>query len=202
MVHRECLNRHPGANRQCGQSYDLESDEASQDLDLCAGLNLRLLCFRLRFFASSGYSKPSCQGGQPDTARGRYLSTSSRITGSPLPVTLLRPREAEAKLSAASDGPNSNGFRAFPCGPPTSTWPGSMVDLSPRVAENEQRDAVKGQAECNVRDSFPGPIVSSVVEPYRLKRSPKACFMTCPPTSEIDFVRGISLGQTSTQFWA
>ncbi len=36
----------------------------------------------------------------------------------------------------------------------------------------------------------------------RRKRSPRACFMTCPLTSEIDFVSGISLGQTSTQFWA
>ncbi len=36
----------------------------------------------------------------------------------------------------------------------------------------------------------------------RRKRSPNACFMTWPPTSEMDFVSGISLGQTSTQFWA
>ena len=36
----------------------------------------------------------------------------------------------------------------------------------------------------------------------RRKRSPMACFMTCPLTSEIDFVSGISLGQTSTQFCA
>jgi hypothetical protein len=34
------------------------------------------------------------------------------------------------------------------------------------------------------------------------KRSPMACFMTAPPTSEIDLVSGISLGQTSTQFCA
>ena len=36
----------------------------------------------------------------------------------------------------------------------------------------------------------------------RRKRSPKACFITWPPTSEMDFVSGISLGQTSTQFCA
>ncbi len=36
----------------------------------------------------------------------------------------------------------------------------------------------------------------------RRKRSPSACFMTCPPTSEMDLVSGISLGQTSTQFCA
>jgi len=36
----------------------------------------------------------------------------------------------------------------------------------------------------------------------RRKRSPSACFMTCPPTSEMDLVSGMSLGQTSTQFWA
>src|ERR1700684_102040 len=37
---------------------------------------------------------------------------------------------------------------------------------------------------------------------YRRKRSPSACFMTAPPTSEIALVSGISLGQTSTQFCA
>jgi hypothetical protein len=36
----------------------------------------------------------------------------------------------------------------------------------------------------------------------RRKRSPRACFITWPPTSEIDLVSGMSLGQTSTQFWA
>jgi len=35
---------------------------------------------------------------------------------------------------------------------------------------------------------------------YFLNKSPMACFMTWPPTSEMDFVSGISLGQTSTQF--
>ena len=35
---------------------------------------------------------------------------------------------------------------------------------------------------------------------YLRNRSPIACFMTAPPTSEIDFVSGMSLGQTSTQF--
>src|ERR1017187_4027668 len=33
-------------------------------------------------------------------------------------------------------------------------------------------------------------------------RSPKACFMTWPPTSAIDVVSGIVFGQISTQFWA
>jgi hypothetical protein len=36
----------------------------------------------------------------------------------------------------------------------------------------------------------------------RRKRSPMACFMTAPPTSEMDRVSGMSLGQTSTQFCA
>lgn len=37
---------------------------------------------------------------------------------------------------------------------------------------------------------------------YRVKMSLIACFMTWPATVEIDLVRGISLGQTSTQFCA
>src|SRR5262249_19233212 len=36
----------------------------------------------------------------------------------------------------------------------------------------------------------------------RRERSPMACFMTSRLTSEIELVSGISLGQTSTQFWA
>src|SRR6267142_545082 len=36
---------------------------------------------------------------------------------------------------------------------------------------------------------------------YSLNRSRMACFMTCPPTSEMDFVSGMSFGQISTQFW-
>ena len=37
---------------------------------------------------------------------------------------------------------------------------------------------------------------------YLRNRSVRACFMTWPPTSAIDVVMGISLGQISTQFWA
>jgi hypothetical protein len=37
---------------------------------------------------------------------------------------------------------------------------------------------------------------------YFLNRSPSACFITCPPTSAIDFVSGMSFGQISTQFCA
>lgn len=37
---------------------------------------------------------------------------------------------------------------------------------------------------------------------YLRIKSPSACFITCPPTSEMDLVSGMSLGQTSTQFWA
>lgn len=35
---------------------------------------------------------------------------------------------------------------------------------------------------------------------YLRNRSPMACFITSPPTSEIERVRGMSLGQASTQF--
>jgi hypothetical protein len=48
--------------------------------------------------------------------------------------------------------------------------------------------------------AFPSGL--GVATNQRRKRSSSACFMTCPPTSEIDLVKGISLGQTSTQFWA
>ncbi len=49
----------------------------------------------------------------------------------------------------------------------------------------------------------PGWAVSRQSDKFqRRKRSPSACFMTCPPTSEMDLVSGISLGQTSTQFCA
>ena len=44
--------------------------------------------------------------------------------------------------------------------------------------------------------------VAVIDKNQRRKRSPRACFMTWPPTSEMDLVRGISLGQTSTQFCA
>lgn len=37
---------------------------------------------------------------------------------------------------------------------------------------------------------------------YLLNKSPIACFMTCPPTSAMDLVSGMSFGQISTQFWA
>ncbi len=37
---------------------------------------------------------------------------------------------------------------------------------------------------------------------YFLNRSPIACFITWPPTSAIDLVSGMSLGQISTQFCA
>src|SRR5882672_804439 len=40
------------------------------------------------------------------------------------------------------------------------------------------------------------------VLPYFRNRSLIACFITCPLTSEIDFVSGMSLGHISTQFWA
>jgi len=38
--------------------------------------------------------------------------------------------------------------------------------------------------------------------PYFRNISANACFMTSPPTCEIERVKGMSLGQTSTQFWA
>src|SRR6266498_188271 len=37
---------------------------------------------------------------------------------------------------------------------------------------------------------------------YRLNKSPTACFITAPPTSEIERVSGISFGHASTQFCA
>src|SRR6266571_3578236 len=43
---------------------------------------------------------------------------------------------------------------------------------------------------------------SSALRNQRRKRSPTACFITPPPTSEIERVNGISLGQASTQFCA
>ena len=45
-------------------------------------------------------------------------------------------------------------------------------------------------------------LISVATADYRLNRSPMACFMTAPPTSEIDRVSGISFGQASTQFCA
>src|SRR5208283_1317986 len=38
--------------------------------------------------------------------------------------------------------------------------------------------------------------------PYVRKKSLIACHITCPPTSAIDLVSGMSLGHTSTQFCA
>ena len=35
---------------------------------------------------------------------------------------------------------------------------------------------------------------------YLRRRSPRACFMTWPPTTAIEVVSGISFGQISTQF--
>lgn len=37
---------------------------------------------------------------------------------------------------------------------------------------------------------------------YLRRRSVRACFMTCPPTTAMEVVSGISFGQISTQFWA
>ena len=46
----------------------------------------------------------------------------------------------------------------------------------------------------------PDDLCSGWILGYFRSRLPKACFMTAPPTSEIDWVRGMSLGQASTQF--
>jgi len=46
--------------------------------------------------------------------------------------------------------------------------------------------------------TFVGLLMSS----YFLNKSPMACFITSPPTSAMERVRGMSLGQTSTQFCA
>jgi hypothetical protein len=40
------------------------------------------------------------------------------------------------------------------------------------------------------------------IDHHLLSKSPSACFITSPPTSAIDVVNGISLGQISTQFCA
>src|SRR5262245_12931859 len=45
-------------------------------------------------------------------------------------------------------------------------------------------------------------LISSVQGYHRRKRSPTACFITAPPTSAMERVRGMSLGQISTQFCA
>lgn len=44
--------------------------------------------------------------------------------------------------------------------------------------------------------------ISCFTEIYVLKKSRIAFFITSRPTSEIDFVSGMSFGQTSTQFCA
>ena len=44
--------------------------------------------------------------------------------------------------------------------------------------------------------------LSGVFECYVLNKSFTACNITCPPTSAMDLVSGMSLGQTSTQFCA
>jgi hypothetical protein len=46
------------------------------------------------------------------------------------------------------------------------------------------------------------PLWDTRCDTYFLKKSLKACLITSPPTWEMDRVRGMSLGQTSTQFWA
>lgn len=54
-------------------------------------------------------------------------------------------------------------------------------------------------APCGKKSDF-ASFGTNAAGPHFLNRSPMACFMTEPPTSEMERVSGISLGQTSTQF--
>ena len=70
-------------------------------------------------------------------------------------------------------------------------------------------DAYVGQAARLSNRAQPGLEGSRVArgavvprEHHRRSKSPIACFITAPPTSAIEVVRGMSFGQASTQFCA
>src|SRR5579864_2194686 len=90
-----------------------------------------------------------------------------------------RAGQPTSKLLWANDGPFQADIKASLCTALAATWGIKMTLRPARLWALRKND--KNQ---------------------RRKRSPRACSITCPPTSEIDFVSGMSLGQTSTQFWA
>ena len=61
-------------------------------------------------------------------------------------------------------------------------------------------DLPKGNLGCTKGTGYPMP--GTCTSGYVVKKSTIAFFMTSRPTSLIDFVSGISFGQTSTQFCA
>src|SRR5271155_5029130 len=88
---------------------------------------------------------------------------------------------------------------------------GYFLDLATRSDKDGSTRNATPARDCAPTHVLPAQAVSSMRDRtgqvcwgrndknQRRKRSPMACFITSPPTSEIAFVSGISLGQTSTQ---
>ena len=68
------------------------------------------------------------------------------------------------------------------------------------VAEGQNRlDPEDVVVPNEVRDPYPKKSLANRKDYFRNK-SATACFITCPPTSAMDLVSGMSFGQISTQF--
>ena len=177
--HRKSVLRHsPAYHRQEEYRRELESNELSQSFPVWRGHS----CPPIRQHrphqccVSSGYSKPCCQVAQPKTA------------AEPLPAYPKHHLWAvtyppQRKTSISSIGTSRAILEHEP-------------QLAMFIASHDLRDLDGAQTP-------PGwTFFKTNDKNQRRKRSPSACFMTCPPTSEMDLVNGMSLGQTSTQFCA
>ena len=92
------------------------------------------------------------------------------------------------------------GFAAFSnhC----SLFPGSLSALKALESELKDFQKAKGTIRFPVDKPPSAALVKRLVAIYVRKKSLIACHITCPPTSAMDLVSGISFGQTSTQFCA
>jgi hypothetical protein len=126
---------------------------------------------------TGGDSTPCCQEAQPKNAVRPLRTVPKSLTNVWLLVVTVACSSGKLIIQTAREGPSQTG----PGSP--LMWPA-----------NSALAAFRCQAV------LPGCCRSD--KNQRRKRSLMACFMTSPLTSEMERVRGISFGQTSTQFWA